>query len=81
MNSIHAGSRPQERPISPTGPYKILGVSPGATLDEITQVYRREAQKDHPDKVATMAPEFRELAERRMKELNVAYEELRNPAK
>jgi hypothetical protein len=31
----------------------------------------------HPDKVATMALEFRELAERRMKEINIAYEALK----
>ena len=31
----------------------------------------------HPDKVADMAPEFREIAERRMKEINAAYEELK----
>jgi len=34
------------------------------------------AQQYHPDKVATLAPEFRELAERRMKEINTAYDEL-----
>jgi DnaJ-class molecular chaperone len=74
-------SRPQAKPAPPKGPYEILGVNPGATLDEITQAYHREAQKNHPDKVATMAPEFRELAERRMKELNAAYNELRNRVK
>jgi len=62
-------------------PCEILGVRAGANLDEITQAYRREAQKNHPDKVATMAPEFRELAEKRMKELNAAYQELKSQVK
>jgi preprotein translocase subunit Sec63 len=30
----------------------------------------------HPDKVASLAAEFRELAEQRMKEINAAYAEL-----
>jgi curved DNA-binding protein CbpA len=30
----------------------------------------------HPDKVAFLAPEFRELAERKMKEINAAYQQL-----
>jgi DnaJ-domain-containing protein 1 len=30
----------------------------------------------HPDKVAGLGPEFGELAERRMKEINAAYAEL-----
>jgi DnaJ-class molecular chaperone len=74
-------SRPQAKPVSPKGPYEILGIRPGATLDEVTQAYRQEAQRNHPDKVATMAPEFRELAEKRMKEINAAYQELRNRVK
>ena len=34
------------------------------------------AQLYHPDKVANLAPEFRDLAEQRMKEINAAYREL-----
>jgi DnaJ like chaperone protein len=74
-------SGPQPKAVSPKSAYEILDVSPGATPDEITKAYHREAQKNHPDKVATMAPEFRELAEKRMKELNAAYEELSNRVK
>ena len=56
--------------------YKILGLSPGASPQEIKTAYHHAAQMYHPDKVAGLAPEFRELADSKMKEINAAYEEL-----
>ena len=32
-----------------TDPYKVLGVSPNATEDEVKDAYRRLARKYHPD--------------------------------
>lgn len=61
-------------------PYEVLDVRPGASQEEISAAYRRLVQQYHPDKVANMAPEFRELAERRMKEINAAYEQLKRRA-
>jgi hypothetical protein len=58
-------------------PYEVLGVRPSASMSEIAAAYRKLAQENHPDKVAGLAPEFRELAERRMKVINAAYEELK----
>jgi len=58
-------------------PYEVLGISPGASAEEITAAYRKLAQMYHPDKVANLAPEYKEIAERRMKEINEAYERLR----
>ena len=55
-------------------PYDILGVQPGASDDEITAAYHRLVQMYHPDRVANLAPEFRDLAESRMKEINAAYD-------
>jgi DnaJ-class molecular chaperone len=57
-------------------PYDILGVSPNASKEEVAVAYRKLAQMYHPDKVASLAPEFRELAEKRMKAINAAYEQL-----
>lgn len=58
-------------------PYDVLGVAPGASMSDITAAYYEQARKNHPDKVANLDPEFRELAERRMKAINAAYQELK----
>jgi DnaJ domain len=52
--------------------HSILGVAPGASLDEITAAYRRLAKEWHPDVHGT------ESAVRRMVAINAAYEELRS---
>ena len=57
-------------------PYKVLGVSPNATDEEIKQAYRRLAKKYHPDR----NPDDKEAA-RKMQEVNAAYEQIKNPDK
>ena len=57
-------------------PYKVLGVSPNATDDEIKQAYRRLARKYHPD----LNPGDQEAA-RKMQQINAAYEQIKNPEK
>jgi hypothetical protein len=63
---------------------KVLGVSADASMSEITAAYKKMARNYHPDKVLDLPAEARELSERRMKEINAAYNELkrrgRNPA-
>jgi hypothetical protein len=56
---------------------KTLGLAADAQSDEISAAYRRLAQMYHPDKVAGLAPEFQVLADKRMKEINAAYEILK----
>lgn len=55
--------------------YETLGVDRDASHEEIVAAYRRMITQYHPDKVATMAPEFRELAEKRSAAINAAYDE------
>ena len=55
-------------------PYKVLGVSPDASDDEIKQAYRRLAKKYHPDR----NPGDEEAA-KKMQEVNAAYEQIKNP--
>ncbi len=59
-------------------PYSILGVDRNASREEIRSAYRRLANKYHPDKVNHMGEEFRELAEKKFKEIQEAYQQL-NP--
>ena len=55
-------------------PYKVLGVSPNATDDEIKKAYRDLARKYHPDKYRDS--DLADLASEKMKEINAAYEEI-----
>ena len=59
--------------VNKKSPYEILNVPQGASREEIIKAYRQMAHLYHPDKVASLAPEFKELAEMRMKEINTAY--------
>ena len=52
-------------------PYRVLGVSPNASEDEIKKAYRALAKKYHPD-VNNGSPQ----AEARMKEVNEAYSQV-----
>ena len=55
-------------------PYKILGVSPTATDDEVKKAYRALARKYHPDKYRDS--DLASLAGEKMKEINAAYEQI-----
>ena len=58
-------------------PYSVLGVSRNASPKTIKNAYMRLAGQYHPDKVVHLGEEFRELAERRFKEIQEAYQELK----
>jgi len=57
-------------------PYQILGIDRSASGTEIKKSYRKLASKYHPDKLEHLGDEFKELAERRFKEIQNAYQEL-----
>ena len=54
-------------------PYKVLGLSYGATDEEVTKAYRKLVKKYHPD----LHPGDKE-AERKMSEINNAYDQIKN---
>ena len=55
-------------------PYKVLGLSPDATDEEVKAAYRKLAKKYHPD----LNPGNQRAAER-MNEINAAYDQIKNP--
>lgn len=57
-----------------TDPYKVLGVSPSASDDEVKEAYRNLAKKYHPDQYAESP--LKELADEKMKEINEAYDQI-----
>lgn len=56
--------------------YKILGISPNATNDEVKAAYRKMALKHHPDRVSTLGDDVREAAEKKFQEINNAKERI-----
>ncbi len=55
-------------------PYKVLGISPHATNEEVKSAYRELAKKYHPDNYANSP--IADVAEEKMKEINEAYDEI-----
>lgn len=56
-----------------TDPYKVLGLSAGASKDEVTRAYRKLAKKYHPDLNPGDAS-----AAKKMAEVNAAYDSIVN---
>jgi hypothetical protein len=54
-------------------PYAVLGVRPGSTESQVAAAYKELAKRWHPDRGAG------EEGERRMAEINAAYDSLRTP--
>ena len=56
--------------------YKVLGVSPSASDDELRKAYRRLALEHHPDRVASLGEDVRRAAEKKFQEINAAKERI-----
>lgn len=56
--------------------YKVLGLTPDATDDEVRKAYRNMALKYHPDRVASLGEDVKEAAKRKFQEINAAKEQI-----
>ena len=56
-------------------PWRILGVEPGTSVEEIKQVYRQLCRVHHPDRIRglNLGTDYQELANRNMARINDAY--------
>jgi DnaJ like chaperone protein len=52
--------------------YKVLGISPNATDQEVRTAYRQLALKHHPDRVATLGDDVKRAAEEKFQQINNA---------
>lgn len=68
MFNMNAGSNNLE------AAYKVLGITPAASNDEVKTAYRKMALKHHPDRVATLGEDVRKAAEKKFQEINEAKE-------
>src|SRR5690554_2731832 len=57
--------------------FKILGITPDASVDEIKRAYRKMAMKYHPDKVASHGADVKKQAEAKFQELQSAYDNIK----
>ncbi len=56
--------------------YKVLGLTPQATDEEVKRAYRKLALEHHPDRVAKLGDDVRRAAEKKFQEINAAKERI-----
>lgn len=61
----------------PSDAYAILGVTRRSSWEEISKAHRRLVARLHPDRYVDADPATREHAERRVRDVNEAYSEIR----
>lgn len=76
------GPAPDDHTIGGAGslldPYSVLGLQPGASLDEVVSAHRVLAKKYHPDRQFQATEADRNEANQTMLRVNAAYQELRS---
>ncbi|MFH1429496.1 MAG: TerB family tellurite resistance protein [Candidatus Margulisiibacteriota bacterium] len=71
--------RYQQKGKSATGEekyYRVLGLSKGASPEEVKRAYRTLVKKFHPDVVATLGDEMKAINEQKIREITEAYNQL-----
>jgi DnaJ like chaperone protein len=57
--------------------YRVLGIEPTATDDEVKKAYRQMAVKFHPDKVAQMGEEYQKGAKEKFQKIQDSYDAIK----
>lgn len=57
--------------------YRVLGLEPAATDEEVKKAYRQMAIKFHPDKVAQMGEEYQKGAKEKFQKIQDSYEAIK----
>jgi len=75
----YRGGSGQDAPRQPAGkdPYAVLGITRDAHEREIKRAYRKLISQHHPDKLGDVPDELKRRAEERAREINAAYERIR----
>ena len=60
----------------PQDPYEVLGLFPGASIDQVKRAHRNLAKRYHPDRFGNASDSERHEAEIKMVQVNGAYAEL-----
>ena len=63
--------------LSRDNPYRVFNLTSEASDAEVDQAYRRLISQYHPDKMAGVAEELREQAEKKASEINAAYDRIK----
>lgn len=58
-------------------PYRVFGLTSDASEAEVDQAYRRLISQYHPDRTGGLAPELRQQAEKKAREINAAYDRIK----
>lgn len=58
-------------------PYRVFGLAEDASDAELDLAYRRLISQYHPDRLAGAAPELQRHAEAKAREINTAYDRIR----
>lgn len=61
--------------------YELLGVSINSSKEEVYVAYKNLLKQYHPDKVANMGVEIQEIAQLKTKEINFAFQKIKEEKK
>jgi DnaJ-domain-containing protein 1 len=58
--------------------YRILGINPDSSLDEVRKAYKEKIAQSHPDKVSHLSKELQDKAKELTLKLNSAFDVIKN---